>query len=164
MIKTLTILLVTSLISFTSEAIDFKQAIENDSDKEIKINSDSLVVKNKANLAVFYNNVKVRQGGIKLDAEKIIIHTEDIGEGLEKKRIKLIDAKENISFNVIGKQVKADNAIYNLDTQKVQLTGNVELKEGGNTINSSDRIKGFKLPVPDVRILNGGKKVKRGAE
>ncbi len=132
------IVLFLSILSFssTSYSIDFKKVFESEKGKEITINSDSLSIRNNEDIAIFYTNVVVKQGGLLLKSDEIIVKTESISD--DRKKFKFIEFNEGVEFTAIGKNAKADAAVYDVDAGTINLLGNVTLEENGNKVKGDN--------------------------
>lgn len=133
-------------------SVDFKSLIDSEKSKNINIKSKSLVIKNNEDLAIFYDDVVVKQGNITLKADEIVVFTEATPEG--KKKFKIIEAKDNVFFTASGKEATADKARYVIDDKLVSLSGNVELKEKGNMVKGDKFTYNVASGKSSIKSLN----------
>jgi lipopolysaccharide export system protein LptA len=127
--------------------------------KPVDIEADTLEVDDKKKIAIFRGNVSATQGDVNLKSDTIhVIYTaggaktanagnsdaaSPIGGGGE---IKEIRAEGNVFVVMKSKnqQVKGDVAIFDVPAQKVTVSGNISLTEGGNIIKGSKLIADIK--------------------
>lgn len=105
----------------------------NDSDKPVNIKADSLAVMNSDKYAVFKGNVIVTQGTMTIKADEMRVYS-FFDEKLKKNQFKRIECFGNVDFTSQAKKAKSDEAIYYVTDGVMELTKNVFLQDGGNTI------------------------------
>lgn len=111
------------------------QALKNDTEQPINIDSGSQSLDMEKNIVTFSDNVVITQGSIKVHADKVTIIRQ------EGKR-EILDANGTpVTFQQTlddGKLVqgKARSVHYDLGTEFLTLTGNAELKQQDSVIQS----------------------------
>lgn len=122
--------------------VDFKEIIQPEKGKPINIKSENLIIKNRENLAIFTDNVRVTQGKMLLKSNQVRLYS-DYNEKSKKSKFKHIEAEGNVDFKSEDKSVKSDHADYDVIRGILLLTGNVVISE-------SDKLVEGKTFVYDV--------------
>jgi len=145
-------------ISSGAEAQVFAAPSEHNSQQPIDITSDSLLVSPKVNTAIFSGNVNVIQGGMTITSDKVIVYyvgenkkpaskvVSSSGDKPTPKSDTSVAAPSTALSKIVGqgdfvmnmpdkKVAKADVGIYNVLKNRIILSGNVRLKQGGNTVS-----------------------------
>ena len=121
---------------------------KHDASQPIEVSADSLEVRNVEKMAVFRGNVDVRQGVMRMRADRIEISYGGSGEKSSSVPSGIPGAGGSIDrLQAIGdvlisngkEQAEASLADYNVVTGVIELTGDVLLVQGGN-IAKSDRL------------------------
>ena len=148
------------ILTFSTQAhsIDLKKIIKPEKGKPILIDADSLMLKDKDNLAIFKKNVLVKQGQMVLKADEVKVYSEDI-LGKKRSKIKKIEAFGDVKFSSMGKTAEANNAHYDVAKGKVTLKNKVRLEEDGNTLEGSNFIYNVNTGRSSI---SGSKKVVDG--
>lgn len=134
--KLLKISLINCLLIFSSQnslAIELNQVIKPEEGQPIIIKSDNLIIKNNKNLAIFKNNVRVKQGQMTMLANEVRLYS-DYNEKTQKNTFKQLEAKGNIDFKSLDSSVKSDFASYNVKTGILDLKGNVKLADSQSSL------------------------------
>ncbi len=119
-----------------------------DTSLPIEISADTLEHQQEQKIAIFTGNVDAVQGELNLRADKLIVHYRaDSGESNE---ITLIEAFGNVFLSSPTEMAQGANGVYNLDTDRVELTGMVVLTRGDNVIRG-DRL--------DMDLITGKSRV-----
>jgi len=113
-------------------------ALKSDTKQPVYINSDTQQVDMKSNQVTFKGNVSLKQGSINIDADRIVVTREP-----ETKSIKQIQAfGKPATFSQLtddGKTLsgQAKELDYRISTDELTMKGQAQLKQDGNTIQSS---------------------------
>lgn len=104
--------------------------LKADTTLPVEVTADALSVNQTDGTATFSGNVLVIQGGMRLSADRV----EVVYGNAERSRIERLHASGNVTL-VSGKDAaEAADAIYTIETGDVEMTGNVLLTQGANTI------------------------------
>lgn len=110
-----------------------------DSDKPVEIVADSLEILQPKQIAIFTGNVIATQGDINMKANRMVVHYNDAGaagtgsvEGVQR-----IEASGDVLFTTPIETAKGDEAVYNVDTEIIDLTGNVLLTREKNVLKGT---------------------------
>ena len=136
------------------------QGIQQNNKDPIKIESASLEVRDKERVATFIDNVKLVQGETTLECRRLIVfYDEEPGAAAAKGRqppksgmmsgpaeggqqqIRRVEAKGGVVVTQKDQVATGDNAVYDMKTNSIVLTGNVVLTRG------QDVVSGQKLHV-----------------
>jgi lipopolysaccharide export system protein LptA len=156
-------------ISAQAPGTGFATGYQASAGKPVDIEADSLEVDDKKKVAIFRGNVSATQGDVNLKSDTIqVIYT---GSGAKTANaassdaaspfggggdIKEIRAEGNVVVVMKSKnqQVKGDVAVFDVPEQKVTVSGNISLTEGGNTIKGSKLIADIKNGTSTVENTN----------
>lgn len=104
--------------------------IRADTSLPVEVTADALSVSQTDGTAVFTGNVLVVQGEMRLSAERV----EVVYGSADRSRIERLHASGQVTL-VSGKDAaEAADAVYTIDSGAVEMTGNVLLTQGANTI------------------------------
>ena len=103
----------------------------------IEITADSLEVRQEEELAIFTGNVDAVQGDLILRADRLVVYYR--ANAAESNAIRLIEAFGNVFLSSPTETAEGAKGLYNLDTDKVELTGAVVLTRGESVIRG-DRL------------------------
>ena len=103
----------------------------------IEISADSLEVQQEEQLAVFTGNVDAAQGELNLRADKLVVYYR--ANAKNANAIRLIEAYGNVFLSSPTEMAQGAKGVYNLDTDRVELTGSVVLTRGESVIRG-DRL------------------------
>lgn len=111
-------------------------------DKPVEISSDTLDVDQEQNQAIFVGNVIARQGSVNMRADRMVVHYRNSGGGgggedASGKGIYRIDATGGVIFTNPTDTAKGDVAVYNVDAQTLDLTGDVLLTRDKNILKGT---------------------------
>jgi lipopolysaccharide export system protein LptA len=126
------------------------QGIQLNRDQPVKIESDSLEVRDKSQQATFIGKVKLTQGDTVLQCQSLVIFYEE-GSAAAKKgaaknaqkkssggaggqQIKRAEAKGDVLVTQKDQTAKGDNGVFDVKTNTVTLTGNVVVTQGANVL------------------------------
>ena len=108
-----------------------------DTSLPIEIAADTLELQQEQKLAVFTGKVDAVQGELNLRADRLVVHYRD--KASESNAIRLIEAFGNVFLSSPTETAQGEKGVYNLDTDRVELTGSVVLTRGENVIRG-DRL------------------------
>ena len=117
MIRGLFLILLFSLIAFTADA------------KQIKITSDRLEIVRTDNTSTFSGNVYAFENNLKIWSDKLIVTSSK-----DEKKIKRIDAFNNVKILRDQLSIYGNNAKYNPNNNSLIVLGEVTVKQNGNII------------------------------
>ncbi|MEM8548927.1 MAG: lipopolysaccharide transport periplasmic protein LptA [Pseudomonadota bacterium] len=109
-----------------------------DSGAPVEITSESLELNQSEGVATFTGNVFVRQGGITLTCDRMIVeYGRDDSTGQDE--IRTIRMFGKVTFASDREAAEADSAVYSLAGESLVMTGNVLVTQGPTAL-SSDRL------------------------
>lgn len=119
-------------------------AQQKDTKKPVEIASDTLEVLQNEQKAIFVGNVIATQGNINMRAERMVVfYRETPGAGAAPvapggaKGIYRVEAFGSVVFRTPTETGQGDQAVYNVDTETVDLTGNVTLTRDKNVLKGT---------------------------
>lgn len=129
---------------FAQATGDAFTGFRSNNDSPIQIEADSLEVRDTEKLAVFKGNVDVKQGETTMRAASLRVYYDGSvkpGETGGSQGISRIEAKGKVIVTSGDNKATGSNAVFNMQTQLVTLTGGVVLTQCENII------RGKKLTV-----------------
>jgi lipopolysaccharide export system protein LptA len=109
------------------------QALRNhNSNAPVDVEADRIEVQDRSDRAVFSGNVRVRQGGLALDAARLTVAYAGGGNGVDIQRL---DASGGVVVRSASETARGNVAIYDLNRRLITMVGGVSLQQGGNLIN-----------------------------
>jgi lipopolysaccharide export system protein LptA len=107
-----------------------------DTNQPLEIAADSLEVQQNKQLAVFEGNVDVKQGEIRMRADKLIVYYSDKDNTTDggPANIKKIDAIGNVFLSSPRETAEGETGTYDVNNKRVDLQGNVVLTQGKNIL------------------------------
>jgi lipopolysaccharide export system protein LptA len=109
------------------------QALRNhNSDGPVDVEADRIEVQDRSDRAVFSGNVRVRQGGLSLDAARLTVAYASGGSGVDIQRL---DASGGVTVRSATETARGSVAIYDLNRRLITMVGGVTLEQGANRIN-----------------------------
>lgn len=123
----------------------------HDSNAPVDVNADRIEVQDRQDRAIFSGNVKVRQEGLALNAERLTVAYNKVGG--DSPQIDRLDAEGGVSLVSATETAHSEVAIYDLNRKLITMIGGVELQQGGNSV------KGGRLVID----LNSGRSVIDGS-
>ncbi len=139
--------------SIASAQVDIGEMIKPEKGQPIDIKSDSMVIKNNENMAIFTDNVRVQQGKMNMRSDKLLLYTQH-NEKTGKTSFKRIEATGNVDFKTQDKSVLADKAEYDVPSGLLVLTGNVRLKDADASLQG--KIFRYNVNTGSSEIRNTG--------
>jgi len=138
-----------------AETQDRPMATPLNNQAPIHVTSDTLEIDNRDQSFVFQGNVKVVQGDTVITAERLRVQYRKAATGAadqapESARIKSMEASENVVIVFGQRTARAEKAVYDGETETLQLFGNeASVTDGPNSIRGAkitlyrqaDRIK-----------------------
>src|SRR4051794_5334100 len=128
------------------------QGLQLNRDQPVKIESDTLEVRDKSQQATFSGKVKLTQGDTVLQCQALVIFYEDgsaapaqkkgaakpaqkgAGVGGGGQQIKRAEAKGDVLVTQKDQTAKGDNGVFDVKTNSITLTGNVVVTQGANVL------------------------------
>ena len=98
----------------------------------LEITSDQLEVDQATGATLFSGNVQARQGDMRLTADQVRLQ---LVESAGRQRIDRLDASGAVTMVTATEAAQADAATYSLSSQSLEMTGNVILTQGTNTLS-----------------------------
>jgi len=125
-----------------SLAADFRPAMaqldqlngNHDSQAPIEITADTLEVRQSDNLAIFRGDVDAVQGDMVLKADMLVVHYRENNDAPDQPGISQIDAEGNVFVSSPNETAQGARGVYDIDNQKIWLSGGVILTQGDNII------------------------------
>lgn len=119
-----------------------------DTSLPIEITADTLEVQQNQQIAVFTGNVDAVQGELNLRADRLVVYYR--ANAAQSNAIRIIEAQGNVFLSSPKEIAQGENGVYNLDTDKIVLTGAVVLTRGESVI------RGYRL---DMDLITGKSRV-----
>lgn len=114
----------------------FAQALRNhNSNAPVDVEADRIEVQDRSDRAVFSGNVRVRQGGLALDAARLTVAYAGGPGGGNGVDIQRLDASGGVVVRSASETARGNVAIYDLNRRLITMVGGVSLQQGGNIIN-----------------------------
>lgn len=127
------------LLGLVASAAHAQVTLSND--KPVEISSDALDVDQENGQAIFSGNVIARQGNVNMRADRMVVHYRNSGGDPTAadggKGISRIDATGNVIFSNPTDTAKGDVAVYDVDAQTLDLTGDVLLTRDKNILKGT---------------------------
>ena len=129
-------LLVAGLASLSIASVAIAQGATSalkghNADADIDVTAERIEAQDRADRAIFSGNVKVRQGELTLDTQRLTVNYTTVG-GLDIKRL---DASGGVVVRSPSETAKGNFGIYDTDRKLITLIGAVQLNRGGSQIN-----------------------------
>jgi lipopolysaccharide export system protein LptA len=151
------------------------QGLQLNRDQPVKIESDSLEVRDKSQQATFIGKVKLTQGDVILQCARLVIFYEDgsaapaqqkkgqqtaqksgAGLGGGGQQIKRAEAKGDVLVTQKDQTAKGDNGVFDVKANTVTLTGNVVVTQGTNVLRGDRMVVDLTTSV--ARVESGQSK------
>jgi lipopolysaccharide export system protein LptA len=128
------------------------QGLQLNRDQPVKIEADSLEVRDKSQQATFIGKVKLTQGDTVLQCHSLVIFYENESAASAQKKgaakgarkntgavgggqqIKRAEAKGNVLVTQKDQTAKGDNGVFDVKTNTITLTGSVVVTQGANVL------------------------------
>lgn len=113
-------------------------ALKSDTQQPVYINSDTQQVDMQSNQVTFKGNVSLKQGSINIDADRVVVTRDSKTESIKQIQAfgkpaafsQLMDDGKTLSG-------QANELDYRISTDELTMKGQAQLKQDGNTIQSS---------------------------
>lgn len=111
-------------------------ALEQDRDQPLKVNAANVTMNEKTGVAVYRGNVVVMQGSMRVEADYMEVRTRDFqihtltATGRPVRVRALLDNHED------ELQASADRVVVHATTRELDLSGHVQLRQGGDQFNA----------------------------
>jgi lipopolysaccharide export system protein LptA len=141
------VLLALSMCAAVAGAQDFGSAFggfSSSSDKPIQIEADRLEVRDAEKLAIYTGHVRVLQGDALLEAPVLrVFYTKDPEQGpsggaaqgsIAGSQVTRLEAGPGVTVHSGDQVATADQAVFEMATDLVTMTGNVVLTQGENVV------------------------------
>jgi lipopolysaccharide export system protein LptA len=137
-------------LNFSAFAADAKSPVE--------VAADQLELRQKQGRAVFKQNVRVEHGTLKLTSDVLEVYYKGGTEGELDGDIQRLVATGNVyAMLPKGETLTADNAVYNPNTQDLELTGDVALVRGDNVLSGEALTYNLETGVASLKSTSGGR-------
>lgn len=105
----------------------------------VEVTADALEVLQAENKAIFTGNVIATQGTTNMKAAKMVVYYRGGGgdSGATGKGIYRIESSGNVLFTTPGETAQGDEAVYQVDTETIDLWGNVLLTRDKNVLKGT---------------------------
>jgi len=105
----------------------------HNSNAPVDVEADRIEVQDRADRAVFSGNVKVKQGDLLLDSQRLNVAYAG-GAGADGLQIQRLDASGGVTVTSPSETAKGDFAIYDLNRRLITMLGNVVLIRGPSQV------------------------------
>lgn len=117
-------------------------AQQADTKKPVEIVSDTLEVLQNQQQAIFLGNVIATQGNINMRADRMVVFYREAAGGATPvpggvQGIHRIESSGNVIFTTPTETAQGSTAVYNVDTETVDLLGNVTLTRNNNVLKGT---------------------------
>lgn len=119
------------------------QGFSQNRNEPIKIESGSLEVRDKEKVAIFIDNVRLTQGDTMLECKRLVVHYADEAGNTGRRgatmnqggqRISRLEAKGGVVVTQKDQTAVGDEGLYDMKTNRMTLSGNVTVMQGGNVV------------------------------
>lgn len=122
---------VTTTAAFAQTNVDL-DGMEVDTTAAIEVTADSLSIDQESGQAIFQGNVLIIQGDLRLAAGRV-----EVVYGTDTSEIARLIATEGVTFVTADEAAEAQQAIYEVSTGILVLTGEVLLTQGASAISAA---------------------------
>lgn len=109
--------------------------LQHDAGLPVEITAEALALDQAAGTAVFTGAVKVGQGSLRLEADRIEVFYA-ASEGQSTGEVRRMQATGNVTLSNGAEAAEAQQAVYEVATGIVEMTGDVLLTQGQNALSS----------------------------
>lgn len=124
------------LATFLAVPAAAQQRAGFDSDRPVDVSSDHAELQDRADRAVLTGNVRIRQGDLGLDSQRVTIAYKGAGAGADPE-IQRLDASGNVVLTRPGETARSQFAIYDLNRRIVTMIGGVVLTRGDSVVRGA---------------------------
>jgi len=152
------------------------QGFSMNRDQPVKIESNSLEVRDKSRQATFMGDVKLTQGETTLQCKTLVVFYEDTPAPAASKKgappvqksgglaggsqqIKRVEAKGNVFITQKDQTASGENGLYDLKSNSITLTGNVVVTQGQNVLRGERMVVDMTTGVTRVESGKPGTRV-----
>lgn len=108
-----------------------------DTDSPVDVSADHIELQNRADRAVMTGNVRIRQGDLGLDTQRVnVAYTSGDKPGGDP-QIQRLDASGGVVFTRPGENARSQLAIYDLNRRIVTMIGGVVLTRGDSVVRGA---------------------------
>lgn len=104
--------------------------LRQDTTLPVEVTADSLTVSQSDGTAVFAGNVLVKQGDLRMAAAEVTVEY-----GADRQRIARLFARGGVTLAGTRDAAEAREAVYTIDSGRVEMTGDVVLTQGDSAIS-----------------------------
>lgn len=125
------------------------QGLSQDCDAPVRIEADTLEVRDKKKVATFLGNVRVVRGETTLRSRRLVVHYEQGAAAdvvppapagtASQQQIRRLEAKGGVTITQKDRTATADTGIFEMESNTAILTGNVVVMQGSNVVRG-DRL------------------------
>ncbi|MBY8824781.1 OstA family protein [Sphingomonas colocasiae] len=156
-----------AIVAATIGAPAIGQALRNhNASGPVDVEADRIEVQDRSDRAVFSGNVRVRQGGMTLDAARLTVAYANSGGGSGSGvDIQRLDASGGVVVRTASETARGSVAIYDLNRRLITMVGGVTLEQGANRVNGGRLVIDLNSgrSVIDGSAVGGGGNVTSGA-
>jgi lipopolysaccharide export system protein LptA len=136
------------------------QGFSQNRDKPIKINAESLEVRDKDKMATFSGDVRLIQGDVKMNSTSLVVFYDDqpppappapapskggkpaasaqITPQQQNQQIKRVEAKGGVTVQQKDQTATGETGIFDMRANTVEMTGNVVITRGPNVLKGDN--------------------------
>lgn len=122
---------VTTAAAFAQTNVDL-DGMEVDTTAAIEVTADSLSIDQESGQAIFEGDVLISQGDLRLAAGRV-----EVVYGTDTSEIARLIATEGVTFVTADEAAEAQQAIYEVSSGMLVLTGEVLLTQGASAISAA---------------------------
>lgn len=126
------------------------QLRNHNSNAPVDVDADRIEVQDRADRAMFSGNVRVRQGGLALDAARLTVAYSSGGSNVAIQRL---DASGGVTVRSAAETARGDFAIYDLNRRIITMVGGVVLTQGTNVVRGGRLVMDL---ASGRSVLDGG--------
>ena len=145
------------------------QGFQMNRDQPVRIESNSLEVRDKQRQATFFGKVKLTQGETVLQCDTLVIFYEDSAPapaakkgappataqkgpgGPSTQQIKRAEAKGNVLVTQKDQTAKGDNGVFDVKSNNITLTGNVVVTQGASVLKGDQMVVNLTTGLTEVK-------------
>jgi lipopolysaccharide export system protein LptA len=156
------------------------QGLSMDGDQPVRIESNTLEVRDKIRQATFAGDVKLTQGDTVIKCKALVVFYEDTAAPSKKaappatagaqpaqkssQKIKRAEAKGDVLVIQKDQTASGENAVFDVKSNTVMITGNVVVTQGQMVMRGERMVSNLTTGVTNVYADTGASSTKGGAE